>query len=109
MLSVDRLLQIIEDWSIWMKKPAHKLGFPSKSLVMMSGGASTSDSFDELILAQDINNITIIDTLIHGLPVDQQEAIFYRYLSCKKPFAYEYKLEMAIDNLLTMASRKIDA
>jgi len=109
MLSADRLLQIIEDWSIWMKKPAHKLGFPSKSLVMMSGGASTSDSFDELILAQDINNITIIDTLIHGLPVDQQEAIFYRYLSCKKPFAYEYKLEMAIDNLLTMASRKIDA
>ncbi len=109
MLSTDRLLQIIEDWSIWMKKPAHKLGFPSKSLVMMSGGASTSDSFDELILAQDINNITIIDTLIHGLPVDQQEAIFYRYLSCKKPFAYEYKLEMAIDNLLTMASRKIDA
>lgn len=109
MLSTDRLLQIIEDWSIWMKKPAHKLGFPSKSLVMMSGGVSTSDSFDELILAQDINNIKIIDTLIHGLPVDQQEAIFCRYLSCKKPFAYEYKLEMAIDNLLTMASRKIDA
>jgi len=109
MLSVDRLLQIIEDWSIWMKKPTHKLGFPSKSLVMMSGGASTSDSFDELMLAQDVNNIKIIDTVIHGLPRDQQEAIFHRYLSCKKPFAYEYKLEMAIDNLLTIASRKIDA
>jgi hypothetical protein len=109
MLSVDRLLQIIEDWSIWMKKPTHKLGFPSKSLVMMSGGASTSDSFDELMLAQDVNNIKIIDTVIHGLPRDQHEAIFHRYLSCKKPFAYEYKLEMAIDNLLTIASRKIDA
>jgi len=109
MLNADRLLEIIEDWSIWMKKPAHKLGFPSKSLVMMSGGASTSDSFEELILAQDINNIKIIDTLIHGLPSDQQDAIFYKYLNCKKPFAYEYKLEMAIDNLLTIASRKIDA
>ena len=54
MLNADRLLEIIENWSIWMKKPTHKLGFPSKSLVMMSGGASTSDSFEELITGNSI-------------------------------------------------------
>jgi hypothetical protein len=92
-----------------MKKPTHRLGFPSRSLVMSSGGASTEDSFNELILTQDQDNIRIIDTLIHNLPPEQQDALYHKYLSSKKPFAYEYKLELAIDNLLTIASRKINA
>jgi hypothetical protein len=109
MLDTNRLLEILDGWAQWMKKPTHKLGFPSRSLVMSSGGASTEDSFNELILTQDQDNIRIIDTLIHNLPPEQQDALYHRYLSSKKPFAYEYKLSLAIDNLLTIASRKINA
>ncbi len=109
MLNTNRLLEILDGWAQWMKKPTYKLGFPSRSLVMSSGGASTEDSFDELISIQDKDNIRIIDTLIHNLPLEQQDALYHKYLSCKKPFAYEYKLKLAIDNLLTIASRKINA
>jgi hypothetical protein len=109
MLDTNRLLEILDGWAQWMKKPTHRLGFPSRSLVMSSGGASTEDSFNELILTQDQDNIRIIDTLIHNLPPEQQDALYHRYLSSKKPFAYEYKLSLAIDNLLTIASRKINA
>jgi hypothetical protein len=109
MLNTNRLLEILDGWAQWMKKPTHRLGFPSRSLVMSSGGASTEDSFNELILTQDQDNIRIIDTLIHNLPPEQQDALYHRYLSSKKPFAYEYKLSLAIDNLLTIASRKINA
>jgi|688.fasta_scaffold47565_12 hypothetical protein len=109
MLDTNRLLEILDGWAQWMKKPTHRLGFPSRSLVMSSGGASTEDSFNELILTQDQDNIRIIDTLIHNLPPEQQDALYHKYLSSKKPFAYEYKLELAIDNLLTIASRKINA
>ena len=109
MLNTNRLLEILDGWAQWMKKPTHRLGFPSRSLVMSSGGASTEDSFNELMLTQDQDNIRIIDTLIHNLPPEQQDALYHRYLSSKKPFAYEYKLSLAIDNLLTIASRKINA
>jgi hypothetical protein len=109
MLDTNRLLEILDGWAQWMKRPTHRLGFPSRSLVMSSGGASTEDSFDELILTQDQENIRIIDTLIHNLPPEQQDALYHKYLSSKKPFAYEYKLKLAIDNLLTIASRKINA
>jgi hypothetical protein len=109
MLDTNRLLEILDGWAQWMKKPTHRLGFPSRSLVMSSGGASTEDSFNELILTQDQDNIRIIDTLIHNLPPEQQDALYHKYLSSKKPFAYEYKLSLAIDNLLTIASRKINA
>jgi hypothetical protein len=97
MLDTNRLLEILDGWAQWMKKPTHRLGFPSRSLVMSSGGASTEDSFNELILTQDQDNIRIIDTLIHNLPPEQQDALYHRYLSSKKPFAYEYKLSLAID------------
>ncbi len=108
-LNIDRLLSILEDWSVWMKKPSNKLGFPSKSLVMINGGYSGEDSFDNLISIQDKENVKILDTLIHDLPKSQKQAIYYKYLNCKKPFAYEYQLELAMDNLLTLLSKKINA
>ena len=41
MLDTNRLLEILDGWAQWMKRPTHKLGFPSSSLVMSSVGAST--------------------------------------------------------------------
>jgi hypothetical protein len=108
MLTMTRLLEILDGWALWMQQPNSKLGFPSKSIGLSSGGASTEDSFNELISIQDTNNIRILDTIIHNLPQEQQDALYHCYLNAKKPFAFEYKYELALDNLLTLAGRKIN-
>ena len=109
MISMERLLSILDDWALWMKSDNHKLGYPSKSIGMSSGGESTRESFAEMCSAQDMSNIRTIDAIIHSLPKEQQDAIYARYLDAKKLLAYEWNMDMAYDNLLTMAGRRINA
>ena len=109
MISMERLLSIMQDWSLWMKSDNHKLGYPSKSIGLSSGGESTSEVFEEMCSAQDMANIRTIDAIIHSLPKEQQDAIYARYLDAKKPLVYPYKLELAFDNLITIAARRINA
>jgi len=106
---MERLLSILEDWALFMKQDNHRLGYPSKSIGMSSGGESTSESFAEMCSAQDMSNIRTIDAIIHSLPKEQQDAIYAKYLDAKKPLAYEWNIDMAYDNLLTIASRRINA
>ena len=109
MISMERLLSILEDWALWMKSDNHKLGYPSKSIGMSSGGESTSDSFANMCSAQDMSNLRTIDAIIHSLEKTQQDAIYAKYLEAKPPIAFYWHLEMAYDNLLTMAGRRINA
>ena len=109
MISMERLLSILDDWALWMKSDNHKLGYPSKSIGMSSGGESTTESFSEMCSAQDMSNLRTIDAIIHSLPKEQQDAVYARYLDAKKPLVYEWNMDMAYDNLLTMAGRRINA
>ena len=109
MISMERLLSILEDWALWMKSDNHKLGYPSKSIGMSSGGESTSESFAEMCSAQDMSNIRTIHAIIHSLPKGQQDAIYAKYLGAKPPLAFYWQLDMAYDNLLTIAERRINA
>jgi len=109
MISMERLLSIMDDWALWMKSDNHKLGYPSKSIGMSSGGESTSDVFEDMCTAQDMSNVRTIHAIIHSLEKEQQKAIYARYLDAKKPLAYPFKLELAFDNLLTIAGRRINA
>lgn len=106
---MERLLSILDDWALWMKSDNHKLNYPNKSLCMISGGESTSQSFTDMCEVQDMNNVRTIDAVIHSLDVSQQRAIYARYLGAKKPIAYEWNMDMAYDNLLTIVSRRINA
>ena len=109
MITTDRLLAILDDWALWMHTSTHKLSYPSKSLGMVSGGESTTDAFQDMCSAQDMTNVRTLDVIIHSLPKEQQEAIYARYLDAKKPLAYPYKLEIALDNMLTISSKRINA
>jgi hypothetical protein len=106
---MERLLSILEDWARWMKSDNHKLGYPSKSIGMSSGGESTSEVFEEMCSAQDMSNVRTIDAIIHSLDSSQQQAIYAKYLGAKPPLAFYWQLEMAYDNLLTIAGRRINA
>jgi len=107
-MRIDRLMVLLEDWSKWMKHDSHKLGYPSKSLGITSGGES-SEAFDDMVLEADSKNTKTINAIINSLPREQREAIYARWLGSKKPIYYELKLELAMDNLLTIADRRIYA
>lgn len=108
-MHIDRLKQILEDWSIWMHTPNTKLGYPSKSLGMINGGESTSDSFEDMVSEMDMTNVRTIDACISSLEPDQKDAVYARYLKTSKYNDYEVQLSLAFDNLLTMASKRIVA
>jgi enoyl-[acyl-carrier-protein] reductase (NADH) len=108
-MDMDRLLELLDKWKRYMKSDNHKLGYPSKSLGMSSGGESSYDAFDEMYEDVEDTNVRTVDAVIHSLPKDQKEAIYARYLNTKKPQLYEYKLQIAIDNLLTIVGRRIGA
>lgn len=108
-MRIERLQSILDDWALYMKSDNHKLGYPSKSLGMSSGGESTEDEFESMLSAMDLTNVRIIDAIIHDLPKQQSEAIYARYLGAKKKALYEWHLNHAMDNLLVIADRKINA
>ncbi|CAB4126371.1 hypothetical protein UFOVP89_26 [uncultured Caudovirales phage] len=106
---MERLLSILDDWKLYMKSSSHRLGYPSKSLGMSSGGESTEDEFEHMVNAMDKANVRTLDAIIHSLDKGQQQALYAKYLGAKPPLAYSWQLDMAMDNLMTIASRRINA
>jgi hypothetical protein len=107
---MERLLSILDDWKKHMKPLNHRLGYPSRSLGMSSGGESTEDEFEHMLDKMDKENVRIVHIIIfNNLPIGQKQAILAKYLKEKPPIAYEWQLDMAYDNLLTMAGKKINA
>jgi hypothetical protein len=107
---MERLLTILDDWKRHMKPLDHRLHYPSRSLGMSSGGESTEDEFEHMLYKMDKENVKIVHTIIfENLPKGQKQAILAKYLNEKPPIAYEWQLDMAYDNLLTMAGRLINA
>lgn len=108
-MDMDRLLELLDKWKLYMRSDNHRLGYPNKSLGMSSGGESSYDAFDEMYEEVEHTNVKTVDAVIHSLPEDQKQAIYARYLQTKKPELYEYKLQIAMDNLLTIVGRRIGA
>ena len=108
-MRIERLMVLLEDWSLWMKHDSHKLGYPSKSLGVVGGNDSSHEAFEFMVNESDKKNIITMNAIINSLPREQQEAIYARWLKSKKPVYYELKLDLAMDNLLTIASRRIYA
>lgn len=105
-MTMERLLEILEDWKLWMQQPSHKLGYPSKSSCIMTGGESANDAFEIMLEESDLKTVMAIDSIIDSLPKLQVMALNARYLGSIKPRNYEDNLGMALDNLLTIATRR---
>jgi len=105
-MTMERLLEILEDWKLWMQQPSHKLGYPSKSSCIMTGGESANDAFEIMLEESDLKTVMAVDSIIDSLPQLQIMALNARYLGSIKPRDYEDNLGMALDNLLTIATRR---
>jgi len=108
-MRIERLMMILEDWAKYMKSDNHRLGYPNKISYMSSGGESTADVFDDMVNEADSENVKIVNACIHSLEKNQREALYARWLGSKKPMYYELKLDLAMDNLLTMVGKRIYA
>jgi len=108
-MTLKRLLEILEDWKRWMKSDNHKLGYPNKVSYMSSGNESTSEVFEEMVDQADNKNVQTINAIINSLPKEQREAVYYVWLQCKKPMYWELKYDLALDNMLTLAGKRIYA
>jgi|TARA_R110000787_G_scaffold85719_1_gene182720 hypothetical protein len=107
-MRISRLNEIIQDWVRWHKVDDHKLGYPSKVSYMSTGGYS-ANVFDDMVGIADSNNVKTLDAIINSLPLEQRQAIYANYLGEKQPIFYEMKFELAMENLLSIASRRIYA
>jgi hypothetical protein len=56
-----------------------------------------------------MSNVRTIHAIVHSLEQGQQDAIYAKYLGAKPPLAFYWQLDMAYDNLLTIAERRINA
>ena len=48
-MTIERLMALLEDWSLWMKHDSHRLGYPSKSLGISGGHDSSHDAFEFMV------------------------------------------------------------
>ena len=108
-MDINRVKLILEDWALYMKVDNHKLGYPEKSILINSGGESSHEVFEEMIDAMDFHNVKAMDAIIDSLEPLQKQAIYARYLKEKKPVEYTRLLSLAMDNIITLASRRIPA
>jgi hypothetical protein len=93
-------------WSRWMQINEEKTGYPKKSLVLSCGGASSVDAFEIMADESDLKVLEEIDAIIDSLLKSQKQAIYANYLKEQQPDNYEHEFEMAMDNILTIATRR---
>lgn len=74
----QRIKYYLEIWREWMLKDDTHLGYPKKSLCMMTGGLS---SFDDLADQVDYTDALAMDAIISHLSMSQQIAINHFHLA----------------------------
>ena len=105
-MTMERLQDLLKEWAKSLKhEGSSKLGFPSRSLGMSTGGNSTS--FDEMYDSMQNDHIRTIQAIIDSLPERQQNAVYHKYTGSKAEVLQDYHMTMAYDNLLVIASRRI--
>lgn len=65
-------------WAAWMQSDSHNLGYPGRSAVVSSGGAS--EAFEDLVERADLKSIRATDAAVRSLTLQQQAAVYHVYL-----------------------------
>ena len=73
-----KVKEYLTEWAEWMKADNTKLGYPSKSLMLSSGGASTS--FDDMCEVLDNTISKAIDAILEGVTISQRLAVHHYHL-----------------------------
>lgn len=105
-MTEPRLLDILDMWAKWMHSYGLKLGYPSKSLVMMTGGGEYGQGHEIMCDEMDETICFAIDAAIDSLMKAEIAAINARYLHSIKPAMYEFHLRNAMNELIILCNKK---
>ncbi len=109
-MTPERLDWHLENWQRYCKAGEDlQLGYPSKSLVMLSGGASCAEEFDIMCEEVDIHCAEKMDAIIDSLSKPQQTAINHVWLQVSHHYpTQELDYVEAIERLhLLVIKRKL--
>jgi len=107
-MTLERLAQILEDWSYYMGRPRLETAIPSKSSGFISNDSCyTEETWTHTLENHDLQNAVTLDALIDGLTRDHRNALNYRYeLSRVRPPLYIHLLNQANDELCKKCIKK---
>lgn len=103
----ERLAWHMANWADYMKQPSSKLGYPSKSLCMSSGGSSGEDEFDIMCEEVDTKCAQAIDSIIDSISLPQRTAINHTWLGVKHCYpTQELDLDEAYQSIKRIADKR---
>ena len=106
-MHIDRLEFHLENWADFMRKPTHKLGFPSKSLCISESSGSSDDEFEIMCEDMDMTSAIKIDSMIDSLKPPQRVAINHQWLKCSHVYpTQDMDYSDAVEALLLLADKR---
>jgi hypothetical protein len=103
----ERLMWLLGNWADWMQYPSHRLGYPSQSMCMSSGGASGEDEFEIMCEGADVACAISMDSVIDSLSMPQRTAINHKWLRV----AHHYPTQIldydeALDSIIRLCLKR---
>lgn len=106
-MTLERLFWLLENWAEWMKRDAHRLGYPAKSLRIASGGESGIDEFECMCEDADSNAASMLDAIIDSISLPQRTAINHKWLKVSHHYpTQELDLDEAYTAIIKIANKK---
>lgn len=110
-MTLSRLYEYLEIWRDYYQinnvEQEMQLGYPKQSLVIMTGGGSSIDAFDEMCDAVDVKLALELDALIDSLKFPHRDAIHHQWLGNAKVWpTHEMDYSDALDRLMRLAEKR---
>jgi len=105
----QRLMWHLENWVEWMTNNAsgHRLGYPTHSLMIASGGSANSEAFELMCDESDITCAKAIDGIIDSITLPQRTAINHAWLKVKHHYpTHELDLLEAYENIIRLCNKR---
>ena len=103
----DRLEWQLFNWSEYMKRDTHRLGYPSKSMCLSTGGASGEDEFEIMCNTADTSCAQKMDSIIDSISLPQRTAVNHVWLKVSHHYAtQELDLIEAYENIIKLAAKR---
>lgn len=106
-MDMQRLEWHLGNWADYMKAPTHRLGYPSQSMCIASGGESCVDAFEVMCEEVDMQSAQSIDAMIDSLKAPQRTAINHVWLKVKHHYpTQDMDYEDGINALLVLVEKR---
>lgn len=95
-----KVKEYLNGWAEWMRSDNTKLGYPSKALMLSSGGASTS--FEDMCEVLDSTISKAIDAILEGVTISQRLAVHHYHLGAVWRSSRSHMLDNYADALMAI-------